>query len=489
MLEGIFVLEELTSNIFFWIFLFLVVSVIFTFLLKKFTSAKTYWIGSMYKTKKANPIFDRFAHHKRIINFLTELGLILGFGLIAVDFLYGKKMNKFKRTGLWIISILFLYFVFELFFGIFAKESFITEGFTDIFGINLLSFVFALSGFAGFIILYLALTAVDIITKTLSGVKACPGIAPVIPGVEIPNVPLVIPLHAWISLFIILIIHEGFHGITARKEKFEIKSSGLLLLGFLPIGAFVEPNEKEVKKAEPIKQLRVYAAGPMANLVSIIFIILIYNLLLGFIVTPFIAPQADAIKREHITGIQITEVQEEIVFCGEKYASPAFGLLEEGMWLKEVNGVEIQLKEDFAESYKGKKIGDEFSFVVEKDGVEEEVKLTANKQGMFGFGSEEIKSKEYSFEDGTFLFFYFWTVDPINNHNFFNWLWILSLLVAVVNFLPIEPFDGGRIARVIFPSYLGFWKEKKEKKEKIIMKVLFYAVILLFILNALPLFF
>jgi membrane-associated protease RseP (regulator of RpoE activity) len=492
-------LEGLTSNVFswfysnreilFWITVFLIASIIFTWLLKKFTSAKTYWIGSMYKTEKANPWFDKFAHHEKTINFLTELGLILGFGLIAVDFLYGKKLNKMKRFGLWIASIFFLYFVFEFVFFVFSGPSFITEDYTNVLGLNLLSFVFALTGFAGFVIFSLAINSVDIITKTLSGIKACPGVAPVIPGVEIPNVPLVIPLHAWISLLLILIIHEGFHGITARKEKLKIKSSGLLLLGFLPIGAFVEPDEEEVKKAEPLKQLRVYAAGPVANLVSIIVFVLIYLLLLSFLVMPLMAPQAEAIKRNHISGIVVDEVSEEIVFCGEKFESPAYGIIKEGMLLKEVNGVKIQVREDLAKAYQGKKVTDEFTFLVEENGEEKEFNLKPNKQGMLGFSVEEIKEKEYSLSDGTYLFFYFWVFDPGNNHNFFNWLFLLSLLVAVVNFLPTEPFDGGRIARVIFPSYFGFWKEEKQKKEDLIMKALFYGVVFLFILNAIPLFF
>jgi membrane-associated protease RseP (regulator of RpoE activity) len=482
-------LEEITSSFFFWVLLFLLASLIFTWLLKKFTSAKTYYLGSMYKTKKANFLFDKFSSHERTINFLTTTGLILGFGLIAVDFLYGRKLNKIKRMSLWILSILILYFIFEFIFVIFSSPSFVMEGFTSIYGLNLLSFVFALTGFAGFVIFSLIATAIDIITKTLSGIKACPGVAPVIPGVEIPNVPLVIPLHAWISLLIILIIHEGFHGITARKEKFKIKSSGLLLFGFLPVGAFVEPDEKEIKKAEPLKQLRVYAAGPAANLFSILLFILIYNLLLVLMVMPFLAPFAETIKREHITGMKINGVSKELSFCGEKFGSPAYGVLKEGMIIKEVNGIKIQVREDFFKAFKGKKKTDEFTFLVEENGTEKEIKLKPNKQGQFGFTAEEIKEKEYSLTEEAFLLFYFWLFNPSNSQNFFVWLIILSLLVAVVNFLPMEPFDGGRIARVILPSYFNFWKKEKKEKEKIIMKALFYGIILLFILNALPLFF
>jgi len=471
----IFMLDELTSNIFFWIALFLVVSVIITFLLKKFTSAKTYYIGSMYKTTKANPIFDKFSHHEKTLNILTDLGLILGFGLIAVDYLYGKKLSKLKRFGLWIVSILLLYFVFEFVFGIFSSSSFITDGFTDFNGLNLISFVFALTGFAGFVIFSLALTALDIISKMLIGVKACPGIAPVIPGVEIPNVPLVVPLHAWISLLVILIVHEGFHGIVARKEKLKIKSSGVMLLGFLPIGAFVEPDEKEIQAAPEKKQLRVYTAGPAANLVSIPFFIIIL-LLFGLI----FSPSVESIKRSNVEGIQVVSVSEDLSFCGEKYDAPAFGVFEKGMVLKEVNGMKIQLTEDFAKAYEGKKITDEFTFLLEKDGTEKTVFLKPNKQGQFGFTVEEINSKEYSLLNSVFLSVYFFVFD------FFKWLIILSLLIAIVNFIPIEPFDGGRIARVVFPSYFGFWN--KEKKEKKIMQFLFYSVVFLFILNALPLF-
>ena len=329
----------------------------------------------------------------------------------------------------------------------------------------------------------LAITAVDIVTKTLMGVKACPGIAPVIPGVEVPNVPIVIPLHAWISLLIILIIHEAFHGITARKEKFEVKSSGLLLFGFLPIGAFVEPNEEEIKKAEPIKQLRVYAAGPIANLFSIIVFWIMFFILAQLLIAPIMAPQVEAIKRDNVTGIQLSEVQEKITFCGEEFESPAFGKLEKGMVIKEVNGIEIQLLEDFSKAYEGKELEDEFIFVVEDNGEEKEVSLKRNNQGRFGFVVEEIQEKEYSLLDSIYLFFYYFLFD------FFKWLVILSLLVAVVNFLPIEPFDGGRIARVIIPSYFGFWKEEEKFKQDFIMKVLFWFVIFLFVLNALPLFF
>ena len=159
------------------------------------------------------------------------------------------------------------------------------------------------------------------------------------------------------------------------------------------------------------------------------------------------------------------------------------------MVLKEVNGIKIQLREDFAEAYEGKKISDEFTFKVEKNKTEKEFSLTPNEQGRFGFTVEEIKSKDFSLSEEIFLSLYFWVFDPSNSHNFFVWLVILSLLIAVVNFLPIDPFDGGRIARIMLPSYFGFWKEKEEKKEALIMKALFVAVIALFVLNALPLFF
>ena len=86
---------------------------------------------------------------------------------------------------------------------------------------------------------------------------------------------ILIPFWFWIVVIaIILVPHELSHGIVARAEKIRLKSVGLLLLAVLP-GAFVEPDEKQLGKAKPVTQLRVFAAGSFANFIVAMLTVLL----------------------------------------------------------------------------------------------------------------------------------------------------------------------------------------------------------------------
>ncbi len=70
----------------------------------------------------------------------------------------------------------------------------------------------------------------------------------------------------WIALIITLIVHEFGHGILCRVEHIRVKSIGVLV-AVLPVGAFVEPDEKEVEEASSHGKMRMYGAGIMNNVV------------------------------------------------------------------------------------------------------------------------------------------------------------------------------------------------------------------------------
>ena len=57
-----------------------------------------------------------------------------------------------------------------------------------------------------------------------------------IPGLN-PYVPIV---YGWVALVVAMVVHEGAHGIMARSFNMNVKSSGLIFLAILPIGAFVD---------------------------------------------------------------------------------------------------------------------------------------------------------------------------------------------------------------------------------------------------------
>jgi membrane-associated protease RseP (regulator of RpoE activity) len=74
-----------------------------------------------------------------------------------------------------------------------------------------------------------------------------------------------VPFWYWIiSIAVLVIVHEGMHGVMAAREKVRIKSLGWGLLLVIPM-AFVEPDENQLKKQKSWKQLRVFAVGSFAN--------------------------------------------------------------------------------------------------------------------------------------------------------------------------------------------------------------------------------
>ncbi len=88
-------------------------------------------------------------------------------------------------------------------------------------------------------------------------------IMPLIPGLTIP-MELLLTL-VWI-IAISMVVHEYAHYWASIKQGISVKSAGIGWMLFFPI-AFVEPNENEVLQRTPLERIRLYAAGPAANLV------------------------------------------------------------------------------------------------------------------------------------------------------------------------------------------------------------------------------
>ena len=86
------------------------------------------------------------------------------------------------------------------------------------------------------------------------------------------NVPIFyVPFFEWIvALLILAIVHEFAHGVVSKLFKVKIKSSGFAFLGILlPIlpAAFVEPDEKHIKKSTFFQKISIYGAGSTSNFI------------------------------------------------------------------------------------------------------------------------------------------------------------------------------------------------------------------------------
>jgi membrane-associated protease RseP (regulator of RpoE activity) len=102
-----------------------------------------------------------------------------------------------------------------------------------------------------------------------------PEVALVLPGIN-PILPLEIIGYVLLGLIIAIVVHEFSHGILALVDKLKVKALGILYL-IVPIGAFCEPDDEEVKKAKILPRMRIYAAGPTANFVVVLLSILLFS--------------------------------------------------------------------------------------------------------------------------------------------------------------------------------------------------------------------
>ncbi len=447
-----------------------------TFLVRKFVpSSKTWYVFSMLETKRFNPVFDKLKNAKWI-EIATEIGAVVGYGAIAIDYFWGRKLKKgWQRAGLFIASILLLGWLFGLAFGNLSNNP-LVKGPEWLY-----QFFFGFFGLAGFLLLALFTQGIDGILKIFAGKPACPGVAPIIPGVQTPNVPLYVPIEAWVSLFAILVIHEASHGFLIRRHNTKLESSGLLLAGLLPIGAFVKPDEKAMSRIEKRKQIQIMAAGPSSNLYSFILIGILMAGMTQFVFSPTIGPISQEIQRNSSLGVKIVKVDQNIQLCGETVPAPAYGEIEPKSRLLAVNDQNVLSLND-ATLFLRNKPTEPKKLLLEKDGNITEKTLTANALGRFGLQLENIPNKDYKPPAEKELL--------VNIFQLFAsiivWFITLSLFVAIANFLPVDPLDGGRIAKFMLAPYFGFLKMSEEDTEKFVGRLFLWILIPLIILNALP---
>jgi membrane-associated protease RseP (regulator of RpoE activity) len=111
----------------------------------------------------------------------------------------------------------------------------------------------------------------------------------VIPGVN-EFLPLSVAPEILAGLLIGLVVHEGGHGLFCRVGDIDIASMGLALLAFIPIGAFVEPDEESRSRSSRGDQTRMFAAGVTNNFAVTV---LAFGLLFGPVIGAIgIAPGA-----------------------------------------------------------------------------------------------------------------------------------------------------------------------------------------------------
>ena len=261
-----------------------------------------------------------------------------------------------------------------------------------------------------------------------------------IPGVTLTSASAI--LYFLLSIPIVLVVHEGAHGIVASLEKIKIKTGGFAIFIALFAG-FVEPDEKEFDNAKKISRLRVIGAGATAN---VIFAFALGAILLTNPLFAMILP--DPLLEwfyEAPDGVNIISIIED---SGAEKAG-----LQKNDVITGIQGVPIITPLDFQKVDLNP--GETVTVTVNRDGQQLEfpVEIMPSPddpdKGLVGIMRDNAFYKPvYNFIE--------W--DP-QVSMFLLWLWMISFFIGIINMLPLPILDGGKFIYTII--------EKKASEVKI----------------------
>ena len=305
-----------------------------------------------------------------------------------------------------------------------------------------------------------------------------PGAYILLPGIN-PYLPI---LYGWIAIIGAIAVHEGAHGVIARSLGLKVKSSGLLFFLFIPVGAFVDVDEKQIAEAKSKDSLRIMAAGVGGNIV--VALVCILGVL---IIVSGLTPVID--------GAYIYDVEDGM-------PADEAGLLADDVFVS-VDNVEIGSGEDLKAILEDKNPGDVLQVTVARGEIWEDrfstsVNLTEFEgRAYLGVMLGDLMTQERLrfYQTLTPESFFMYLVPPVlapglvpfsdalapfYTHvlgeqwhilaNVFFWLWFVNVNIAIFNAMPIYPLDGGRMFNILLKSILG-----RRVGEKIVSRIT-YAV-------------
>lgn len=243
--------------------------------------------------------------------------------------------------------------------------------------------------------------------KVLSRPQEAAAVIPVIPGVTIKLTWGLI-----LSIVIIFFAHEFSHGIVAIREGIPLKSMGILLLFIVP-GAFVEPDEEELKKAPRLTRMKIYSAGSLGNfIVAALFLI---PLLL------------------------IPQIPDGVLIYDTIAGTPAAGVIPPGSVIYQINGVDVKTAEAFSQQLSIYHPGDTIVLGTSEGAYTITLAQHPSNPSQGYIGIHPLQHVKY-----------FTLLDT------FSWIFMLNLSVALFNLFPISRIlDGGKITDEILNRFFS----------------------------------
>ncbi len=321
---------------------------------------------------------------------------------------------------------------------------------------------------------FIAGIALYLIVNSLIGLLNNPGIGQVArelgPGtiLLLPGINPILPVfYGWIAIVLAIAIHEGAHGVIARNVGLNVKSSGLLFFLIIPIGAFVDVDEEQIKKAKPRSSLKVMAAGVGGNIIVGALCLLSVIVLVGGLV-----PVIDG-------GVYVGEVTEGM-------PAQAAGLLPKDV-IVSIDSIIISNSTDLRALLDTKTSGEMVNVTVARGESWQYrfstiVNLTVSEnRTVMGISAGDLMTEDrlqyyqtfsldklslyivpptlasgiVPFSDSLAMFYSspvpYWNVIA----NVLFWVWFVNFNLAIFNALPLYPLDGGRIFNITLKKLLG----------------------------------
>lgn len=309
----------------------------------------------------------------------------------------------------------------------------------------------------GFVGMILAILLVIQMVKMLIFNPSQAAVAPFIPFINVPSIGYVSFTHWIITLFVVVIIHEAAHGIVALAHGQSVKNTGFgvfaVLIPFIPL-AFVEPDEKEIKKQKDVVQYSIFAAGPFSNFILAIPLLL----LLLFVMNPIES------RITTIDGFTLNTI--------EGYPAEASGIVN-GTLFNYVNGREMS-GQDFLAYMRwvepnqlvqiGYRNGTEMSYLYDVTAVSSPAD---EFRGFIGVQEIDIVT----------------TVSNAPWVPFFSWfkgllllLFVVTVSLGVINLFPAGVTDGGQMLKLSLEKVGP--NEKVNQRVLGILAIFFFAIIL-----------
>ncbi|MEM4272559.1 MAG: site-2 protease family protein [Candidatus Bilamarchaeaceae archaeon] len=402
----------------------------------RLTGLRSEWGIILLRTKKGMQAIRSLARHEEFWKLFADIGIGLSFGLLAF---FAIKRSVPARICILLASsfllTIILAFVFpfvlpflSLSFGIAigAAGNSAASSAAHLAGGWLVIALVYLGGISTMVTLSLLFYAFAIISSLVSAVflgtgeisETSPGVTLLLPGINLPF------LEGIIALFLILVVHEGAHAILSIIGRVPLVSSGIALFGVIPVGAFVEPDEKKLERKPSEVQTRVIAAGSAANLLSsLAFFILL--LAFAYITAPY-----------RLHGWAVMEG------------------MQNGTIITSINGIPVE----------GSAISLPPNSTVLVQTNFGEVEMPVNESGGLGITYVKLSSLPMVQYDFFLLNFIFRTLALT---------FCLNFIIGTVNLLPLPFFDGYRLVELNSP-----WKA--------LPKIIMYVCLLAFLLNVLP---